>query len=577
MKRHLTFGALVGVALLTFAGCRLAIVPFTPTIGANQQAETTLLGTTNTNLGSGGELANPFYMSAAPAGPLSAATSQRLLFTFLGGVVDVASGAVAGLTVYNLTAPAAATDVYVRGAAVAYTATVLPDGTGGCSVLLVMDLTSASNRIEWVMDSTLLTAGGGTKKLSQDQDQVGGEAGEDDVIGYVTVNGGTPVAGTGVTRLVGPTHVVTIPALPVVIASGAAVAISGWSDASGSAAGLSAASIGGGIALYKIVSGTSTQVTITPTYDGATGILTVTPAAAFVSGELYRFVVDWYTVQESAAVRGALHRGMYNQFSANRYKETLVAVGAWAATSPYQEFGLTFAAGTTATTLATATSYYFKVNGVEYSILTGGTVPDFATVAAAMNTAIAGAGFSAAVVANPTGGTFDIRVTHSAQVGSSATAVTLANGTTGTSLRGALGSPAYDTTQPGNPSVTVALGGGTGALWLDFTLSSGTQIKASSVTPSSVRIKSVTGGGSPVTKWETWSTSVVTGARTVRIYMSSTFAAVSTSDYQLYIFPTLMDDGPDTTVATDDSPFGDPSNSDGSAAILSAAWGGDTW
>jgi hypothetical protein len=60
--------------------------------------------------------------------------------------------------------------------------------------------------------------------------------------------------------------------------------------------------------------------------------------------------------------------------------------------------------------LATTTTYYFKVNGVEYSILTGGTAPSFQDVADLIDTAISSAGFECKIVGDAPNQ--DIRITN---------------------------------------------------------------------------------------------------------------------------------------------------------------------
>ena len=97
--------------------------------------------------------------------------------------------------------------------------------------------------------------------------------------------------------------------------------------------------------------------------------------------------------------------------------------------------------------LSASTTYYFKVNTVEYSITTGGSPPTYAEVAGLMDAELISAGFRSIIVG--TAPNEDIRVYNDAVRGSGSETI-LGLGTTGTDLFTSLtGFVAFDDPVPG--------------------------------------------------------------------------------------------------------------------------------
>jgi hypothetical protein len=117
-----------------------------------------------------------FYNNGTP-GALAKAANQVVQFTFdAADAIDMATVASA-ITVRNLTAGADAFTVYGQGTAIATTVKTID----GDSVYLSMDLTSASDSIEFQVNSTVLTGKNGTLRLDQDGDNIPGEGADDDI------------------------------------------------------------------------------------------------------------------------------------------------------------------------------------------------------------------------------------------------------------------------------------------------------------------------------------------------------------------------------------------------------------
>lgn len=135
--------------------------------------------------------------------------------------------------------------------------------------------------------------------------------------------------------------------------------------------------------------------------------------------------ITWLINTETVTVSGGTFG--YDLFtSLSTFEEFDTAVNGQAATSGYQELGLTVLS-TQDTGLAGGDAYYFKVNGTEYSfILTSGGTLTYTELAENMHNQVKNNGFTVSFV------TSDIRVTNNT-TGASST-VTLAAGTSGTDL-----------------------------------------------------------------------------------------------------------------------------------------------
>jgi hypothetical protein len=304
-------------------GC-LAAGTFDPFLGGtadaagDQTTETALIGVVNVAESS----SNPeglAFIYDGHAGGLSAAANQVLRIYFEDGHVDAASGAIAGLTVYELLAVPAATGEYDRGPAIPYTATVVLDGQHS-SAYLSMDLSGAtvSTPIEIAMDGATLTANGGVRLFNSDYDNVAGETGEDSDFGYPTVSGAPVDAAVGGGDQRSPDVGIsfTLPGAPT--ATDTTILITGI-NSGGYTAEFDTASLAG-FTLWLFTPSTLTwaQETVTTAY--AAGILTMTLADAVVANEIYQVRYDRYNITTNAAVYGFVQRDTLAQNdSASRY------------------------------------------------------------------------------------------------------------------------------------------------------------------------------------------------------------------------------------------------------------------
>lgn len=220
------------------------------------------------------------------AGLLVKAANQVVKLTFTAtDAVDMATVANA-VTVRNLTAGADAYTVYGQGAAIATTVKSID----GNSIYLSMDLTGATDMIEYQINSTVLTGKNGTLKLDLDGDEKPGEGADDDIYGTFTLT----TALTGVAR--NPRSNITLTltgfdlngtaATPTLVTYNRfRVTFNQYQyDNSNYAALLNSVII---IETYSAASNNWAPVTVTPSYDTATGVYTA-DFTALAEGTLVR-------------------------------------------------------------------------------------------------------------------------------------------------------------------------------------------------------------------------------------------------------------------------------------------------
>jgi hypothetical protein len=115
-------------------------------------------------------------------------------------------------------------------------------------------------------------------------------------------------------------------------------------------------------------------------------------------------------------------------------------------------------------------------------------------------------------------------------------------------------------------AVTITDGGAANSRWfqIDFTC---TAIKMSTITTSTVRLYDITAA-----RWVNWATDVKMTSSAVRFVMPSSFAGTTGNTYTIYISPLVTDDGADTTVTTDDVPFGSLTRADAFLVSATQTW-----
>lgn len=220
------------------------------------------------------------------------------------------------VSIYPLTSAATADFTYTRGTALTKgTPVVIYDSAfGRTDVTYTVDLTSASARLEVVIPGDAFTVSG-VKVLDLDGDNLLGESGDDDYVGYVAVTGGTavPVLGTAVWERLPRYNAVTLPGVGAFTA-GATVINSTIASQNGTAGFGTATTIAAVVSLQKFNSSTLVwdTVTTTPAYSAA-GVFSLTLPAATKLGEVYRFSYgNMSTIKETTAVAGYVHKLSYS-------------------------------------------------------------------------------------------------------------------------------------------------------------------------------------------------------------------------------------------------------------------------
>lgn len=187
MKARILLIAALGLSLLGLTGCVNAF------LGAELLDELIAEVATAANSADRTNVAG-VSVATFPAGPFALATGQVVEIVF-NGQIDSAS--LTAVTFYTLKATAAADGARDRNVALAAgTPEVFYNvSTDRTTVRWTLDLSTASASVEAVIDPTVLTAVGGTRRLDLDGDNVQGEAQDDEYINYFTVTGGTAIAG----------------------------------------------------------------------------------------------------------------------------------------------------------------------------------------------------------------------------------------------------------------------------------------------------------------------------------------------------------------------------------------------
>jgi hypothetical protein len=316
MKKILTSFFLIVLVLALATACKPALPGFTAgqEIGADANAQTTLKTgiATQTLAETNADQTNPAGTSglnfSIDASTLFAAADQTVILRSTNGLFDSASFAT-GFYVYALTATAATDGAVSRGVSIPYTTQIVPEGNGGSSAILTINLsyfTGLSSTVEIYVSATALTANGGTLRLNTDGDAIMGEANDDDVYVYRTVTGTGLVAPAGAYK--NPREFINIVAYDD-FGLADATAIVYFENSDGGYTDMTADSLKGGFLLQKMnaTGGFDTVPFATATYDNATGALTLTIATAPVLGEVYRWVITPASINESAAIDGFIH------------------------------------------------------------------------------------------------------------------------------------------------------------------------------------------------------------------------------------------------------------------------------
>lgn len=576
MKRRLTL-VLAGLALIVLMGaCRVVVNPFVDgsTVGADATAEATLVSDLSDAAIQWYEESTGYPTNGTPltpalaSGTLPALAGQVIRVTFTNGIIDAGTIA-AAVAVYPLTVTAAADGAYTRGAALAVTASVVPDGTGGSRLELAADLSAAtvSDQLELVILGSALTANNGSNRMDLDGDGVYGEAGEDDLVDYVTVTG-APVTAVGNARA--PQGLVAITAYGNVVVGQTTIVLTVQNGAGG-VSGMTAASLSAGLTVAMFAAATGTWATVTPTYtyDDA-GSLTATFPTAFVAGDLLRWTVNTYLVTESATVRGYTHRAGYNGADPGvrdsiRYRGAVHATFLANVTAARPEARGTAKVTTFADYSAANKDFAVSSNGGSPTTVTlVANTTSLATLVTAVNDAFTTAGVDANYQASQIDIDYDsvndaVRIARISGSTGIAQYITLAAGAADAlaGLGMAAGSYTGKSALTGSPFAGFtqsAQSTSDHARWVELNFSGG--VSVATVSASSIQIID-TADDLPVA----WTTVGAVSATAVRISLPATFLGDGT--YLLRIHPTVTDTAgvpyADTSIAgtRDGTPIGD--------------------
>ncbi|HUX42321.1 MAG TPA: hypothetical protein VMV83_14230 [Rectinemataceae bacterium] len=538
-------------------------------------------------------LANPYAATwltpGTPTASLASLAGQQYSIPFTNGVVDSASLA-AGILVYPLTATASTDGSYTRGTAITPTSTqVLPNGLGGCTVILTLDLSGAtvSSPLEVELAAGSLTANKGSSKLNHDANLVLGEAGADDYYFYPTVTG-APVAAVGAQR--NPIATITIsggtgPTLGATTATTTVADSAGGTniDTSSLAAGLSWSKFDSSAGSWNLQS----AVNSSGSYAG--GTLTYT-FPAFANGEIWRLVIDKPTVKESQTVRGFIHQAGYDSANpANRYSYQYFGVGT--TSSPFANVA---AAGASVYgNIDLSAGHDWSVTNQSFSISLDGASPVVVTlntncttlsgattsaVVTELNTALkAATGFPTNTTApSPTSSSiyakvspYDpnaIELTRGSNFSGSAKYFTITAAATNDALATlGLAAGSYAGVNAWTGSIAgIALSGSSGSYYLDVNFAPDAQGKAvdqSTVTPATLVMVDAT-TRLPVCTWSS-ANALWLSASHLRILLPSNVAATTGSSYRLWLQPTARSLG--------QIPYADVTRTDSSGVYVESA------
>jgi hypothetical protein len=306
--------------LALLSACRPAVTTFEAgdTVGADETAEDTLTGEISAEeiAEYQDELADPDNGTPLTVDSvttdLAALGEQVLRIVFSNGVVDEDT-VTEGIKVFTLTDTADADGAYGRGEDISGTR-VIPDGAGGCTVEMTLDLSgdAISSPIEVFLDSDVVTANDGTNLLDPDFDGVYGEANEDDVIRYTDVTL-APLVPPGGPR--DPQGYVDFQWQNLGFTSGGSTVTIPVYNSAGGTGGMTTDSLSAGITVFKFDAATGTWIAsdATPSYDA--GLLTYTTSAPIAPGDLFRYEVNLPAVREAESVNGYVHGAGFNQWN----------------------------------------------------------------------------------------------------------------------------------------------------------------------------------------------------------------------------------------------------------------------
>jgi len=398
MKHSVWITALVAITLL--ASCAGGdFFARGATVGADAAAQTAAQSSLSSGLADAynDSKANPYLATPTSLTPtlatatLPALAGQRLAVTFTNGVVDTGSIAT-GILVYQLlaTANAAPDNSFARGTALVPSVTsVLPDGSGGCTVYLTLDLsgTLVSSRLEVQFVASALTASGGTSKLNKNGNHALGEATADDYYLYPTVTG-APVTAAGAQRNPLATVSFTQGTGPALAATTATFAVS---DVAGTF-NIDPTALNTALVWSKLnATGGWDPLAPTGAYSATTGVLTYTFSAAFANGDIFRVVYDTNNIKESQLVNGLIHQLGYLTDPANRYGYFYYGVNATAA--PFANLAATGlgASAYAASTTDLSAGHDWSVTNQTFSVALDGAAPVTVTLNTAVTSLNAGA------------------------------------------------------------------------------------------------------------------------------------------------------------------------------------------
>ncbi len=548
----------VGLVLL-LAGCPEAGVK--TTIGTNQAAETTAVGDVNTTLGTGSSSSTPFFGSTALGSGVAEASGtqiatvdqldgQTFSLFFENGALDENTIASA-IALWVLSDAADNSTAYVQDTELAngtdWEAEVQVSGANS-QVDITVDLggVSASTYIEVAIDGSELTANGGTKTLNQDEDDVPGETGEDDLYLYLLVTGATNALATGDFR--NPLAQVAEGAVTAPAEGDTTFQVTGIADTEGTQNAVTYASTEANVGYASYAAdGTWTAQTATESnFAGGNVDIALSGFGSFSNGNIIRRVVDRYNYSESAAVDGFTHRRVYDQTDATvRYSTTYFSVGNLGSIlfdPANTDFGL--AINPTADSgLAASTQHSVTVNGTEYTFTTGTAPVSYVDVVDLLNAVTS---FSANFTASLTGlgGAEDIVITSTDNSSSGPLNFAITAGTTGTDLVAALG---VGGAQTNRAVVDPTSGGNNNNRYVEVALS-GPSTDTTTLNSDSIRVFNTTNG-----EFEPWTSLESINDNVVRLHMYKGFDTTGVN-MQIIVTPQARDGA--------GIPYGDTGNQD---------------